>query len=288
MGKKELIGKYERKTKTDQSNPKYASMVESLDESVGKIVAQLKEQNLLDNTLIIFSSDNGGCSATSNYPLMGAKSFSYEGGYRVPLIAHWPKKIKEGSVNNTRIIGMDLYPTFLAVAGVQVECDYEIDGKSILDELTGTSKLDKRSLYFHYPHYTGTSSPHSIIIDEDWKLIRYYNDAAGRFALFNLNKDPEEQTDMSDSYPEKVKLLDLKLQKYLFDVDVSLPIPTDSEEGKRLIKLFHAGELKGSINPKVNNKIIKNKVWEHNIAVGKRKKAELDLRKTISTGETAE
>lgn len=269
VGKNQGIGKYEQKKKTHQTNAKYASMVESLDESVGKIVAQLKRLNLLDHTLIIFTSDNGGCGATSNYPLMGGKSFSYEGGYRVPFIAHWPQRIQAGARSDTRVIGVDLYPTFLEVAGALPKPDYVLDGVSLMGELMGTAKLAKRPLYFHFPHYTHATSPHSIVIAEGWKLIRYYNDAKGRYALFNLEEDPFEQNDLNQTHPEKVQQLDTMLQDRLVSVDASFPIPASSEAGATLIRRFLAKGVTGE-KPK-------NKASERAMALGMRKRAEAHL-----------
>ncbi|MDZ8118778.1 sulfatase [Pontiella agarivorans] len=275
VGKKELVGKYEKKVKTDQNNPKYASMVEALDDSVGKIVEQLIRFDLLENTLLIFTSDNGGCGGTSNYPLMGGKGFSYEGGYRVPLLAHWPEKIPPGQVNSTRVTGVDLYPTFLNVAGEQPDPDYALDGMSLMGEMTGGAKLPERPLYFHYPHYSRNSSPHSIVISNGWKLIRYYNDAAGRYCLFNLDEDPQEQKDLSAVFPERVNELDKMIDTYLESADASLPVIADSDEGRDLLKRYKAGTVIGDAdNVRDKKAAVVNKAVELKKAMAMRRGAE--------------
>ncbi len=286
VGKKELIGKYDKKLKTDQNNPKYASMVEALDESVGKIVAYLKHLKLLNNTLIVFSSDNGGCGATSNYPLMGGKTFSYEGGYRVPLIMHWPDKIKGGALNQTRTISMDLYPTFLEVANAPINSDYIIDGVSLVGEITQTSKLAKRPIYFHFPHYSKNTSPHSSVIYDGWKLTLFYNDAKGRYALFNLNDDPEEQNDKYSDLPEKVKELDKMLQNYLVSANAELPIYAHTPEGKDLIERYHNGNIMGDSENIRDNASQKNKESGRKKALNKRLTAEKNIRKAQLSNPT--
>ncbi|MDX1284225.1 MAG: sulfatase, partial [Draconibacterium sp.] len=138
--KKELLPKYESKKSNDQSNVKYATMVESMDESVGRVMAKLKELNLLENTLVLFTSDNGGLSlngVTSNYPVSGGKSFSLEGGTRVPFIASWKGKIGPNQANETRVIGTDIYPTILAASGLELDYEQHIDGENLLPMFLG-------------------------------------------------------------------------------------------------------------------------------------------------------
>lgn len=285
--KKELLEKYQNKPGTDQSNPKYATMVEAMDDSVGRIMRTLEESGLLENTLVLFISDNGGLTLdrrTSNYPLMGGKSFSYEGAYRVPLIAHWPARIKPGQINGTRTVGMDIYPTILEACGLEPDFTQHVDGLSLMGELTGSAKLKDRPLYFHFPHYTHATSPYSIIIDKGMKLIRYYNDAKGRFALFDLNKDEEEQMDLSSVLPETVQSLDAKLQTFLTESGACMPIPINSPEGKELVQLFNEKKLKGFSSHYLEEEdYITNKQTEREWALKERRQFEAMLKPPIST-----
>ncbi len=283
IAKKTLLSKYKHKTGLDQNNPEYATMVEAVDQTVGAIVKTLRELDLIDNTLIIFTSDNGGLTLrniTSNYPLMGGKSSAYEGGYRVPFIAHWPGTIRPGSINQTRISGIDVYPTFLEVVGIPIKNAAEIDGMSLWGEMTGSGSLPGRPLFFHFPHYTHATSPHSIVIYQGWKLIRYYNDAEGRFLLFNLNTDPQEQFNLADEEPDTLKLLDKRLTHYLSNVDAQMPIPADSPEGLELIERYKEGKIKGTIR-QASEGSIKNLKTERDLALQERKVQEDKLTVSI-------
>lgn len=263
--------------KTDQSHYKYASMVESMDDSVGGIMAQLEKLGLLENTLVIFTADNGGLTLneiTSNYPLMGGKSFSHEGAYRVPFIAQWKGRIKPGQLNDKRIVGTDIYPTILQAAGLPLDPKQHVDGLGLMGEFTGGSVgdlLPERALYFHHPHYTHASGPHSVIIDGDYKLVRYYNDEEGAYALFNLSKDPGEQNDLCDTNPETVERLDEKLQAFLMDAEVELPVPADSIEGRRTLELHAKGANKGWSKMFKDEKKVINKKTERNLAMKERR-----------------
>lgn len=254
VSKKGLKEKYVERLKTvrtDQDNCKYAAMVESMDNSVGQIINQLEQLDLLENTLIIFTSDNGGLTlgeVTSNYPLMGGKSFSHEGGYRVPFIASWKDTIPPGQLNEKRIIGMDIYPTILQAAGLPLDPQQHQDGLGLLGELTAGKKgalLPERPLYFYHPHYTHASGPHAIIIDGDYKLTHYFNENTGAFSLFNIKKDPAEQNDLINEKPERVKQLAKKLDSFLEEAGVERPIPADSPKGQKTLKQHEEHTNKG-------------------------------------------
>ena len=225
--KPELVAKYQKKATTDQCNPEYAAMIESVDESVGRIVAALKESELDQNTLVVFTSDNGGWAppATSNYPLMGGKSFPFEAGMRVPLIASWPAVIKPGRISKERPIGMDFYPTFLEAAGAELRPEQHVDGVSLMPALTDCAPLDKRPLLFHYPTYTGVTSPYSSIIEDNWKLIHFYNNEKNGYLLFYLELDPEELNDLSAAKPDIVERLSRRLEQELMEMKAEAPIP---------------------------------------------------------------
>lgn len=230
--KEEVIAKYKKLPTTDQSNPVYAAMVESVDRSVGSITAALKRLGLEDETIVIFTSDNGGLSpkSTSNYPLMGGKSFPYEAGMRVPLIIKWPGRVKANSASNVRTVGPDLYPTFLEIAEAALRPGQHEDGVSLLPIITGAGILQPRSIVFHFPHYTHATGPFASIIEDNWKLIRFYNDTAGAYQLFNLLYDPYEQADLSDIMSDRVHEMQADLSKWQRGANAKMPRPNSGFE----------------------------------------------------------
>ena len=225
--KPELLKRFIGKPTTDQDNPGNAAMVASVDESVGRVVATLEKMGIKKNTLILFTSDNGGVipRATSTYPLLGGKAGLFEGGTRVPFIASWPERIKPGRVVNDRVVGADLYPTVLAAAGITPSPSQTVDGVNLLPVLAGTASVPARPLVFHYPHYTKNIGPGSSIIEGRWKLIRFYNDEMGAYLLFDLWNDPAEQNDLSSQKPGVVKRLTNELDRQLRDFGAELPTP---------------------------------------------------------------
>ena len=168
-------------------------MVESIDDSVGRVMATLRELKLEDNTVIIFTSDNGGFyNATSNAPLRANKGAYYEGGIRVPLIIKWPGVTKPGLVVNDPVTSTDLYPTCLAAAGLSALPNQHVDGVNLQPVLTGAGSLPDRALFWHFPHYNDhpSSVPSSVIRKGDWKLIETF-DPEG-LELYNLADDLSE------------------------------------------------------------------------------------------------
>jgi arylsulfatase A len=238
-GKPEKLAKYKNKATTDQTNPGYASMVESVDESVGRLIETINNLGLEENTLVIFTSDNGGYTPknTSNYPLMGGKSFPFEAGMKVPFIVKWPGEINPG-VSEERIVGTDIYPTMLAAAGQAQRPDQHADGKNLLPLLTKNKTLKKRPIIFHFPHYSHATGPFSAIIEDNWKLIRFYNDEHGAFLLYNLAIDPEEQNNLAAINVKMRKKLLKQLEKSLQEMKAEMPTPnldynSDAEDVKR-------------------------------------------------------
>jgi arylsulfatase A-like enzyme len=181
--------------------------------------------SLTANTLVIFTSDNGGVSsrATSSYPLMGGKSFPYEAGMRVPLVVRWPNRIKKARVETTRVTSADLYPTFLEAAGVPLMPEQHRDGQSLIPLMTAGTRLQKRDIVVHFPHYTHATGPFASLIYDDWKLIRFYNDAAGEFELFNLKVDPYEQTNLASAEPAKLSELRQRLTSWQKSANANPP-----------------------------------------------------------------
>ena len=226
QAKKELIEKYKAKPPTNQKNPTYAAMVESLDDAVGRICSTLDELNLAENTIIFFTSDNGGLlGPTNNAPLRSGKGFPYEGGIREPLIVRWPKLVKPGTISHEPVTSVDYFPTICQAAGVPLPNDRDIDGVSLLGHLksNGTRELNRHALYWHFPHYRGKIVPYSIIREGSWKLIKRYEGKP--FELFNLKSDLSEENDLSKIYPTKTRQLDAKLRRWLRLTGAKLPKP---------------------------------------------------------------
>ena len=189
----------EAMTRLNQTNAKYASMVFSVDKNIGKLINYLKNNNLYENSLIIFTSDNGGfAKATDNSPLRANKGAYYEGGIRVPLIVRWPSKIKKGKLIDTPVISPDIYPTCLAAANSNLKDGQICDGINLLPVIMENHKIDRSSIYWHFPHYNGhpSSFPSSVIRKGEWKLIEAFDPS--KVELFNLNDDISEKQDLAE------------------------------------------------------------------------------------------
>jgi len=223
QGKPELVKKYQAKAPTDQKNPEYAAMVEAVDQAVGKIMAALEEEGLAENTIVFFTSDNGGLiPITSNKPLRAGKGYPYEGGIREPVIIRWPGVIEPGSISDVPISSIDYFPTICEAVGVPLPEDRIIDGVSLMPVLKKTGTIERDALFWHFPHYRGKDVvPYSIIRAGDWKLIKRYEGKT--FELFNLKEDLSETHDLSEEMPDKVKELDARLTRWLKEVGAKLP-----------------------------------------------------------------
>lgn len=215
VGKPDLVKKYESKLGAgkDKNNPELAAMLETVDDGVGKIIQTLQELDLAENTLIVFTSDNGGESrVTSNAPLRAGKSTLYEGGIREPLIVKYPKVVKAGSVSDAAVITTDFYPTLIEIARGQTDKTQIVDGKSFVVQLKNPAKPRNATLYWYYPlpkpHFLGGRSAEAIR-EGDFKLIEFFDD--NRVELYNLKNDLGEQHDLSKEMPEKAKDLRRKL-----------------------------------------------------------------------------
>jgi arylsulfatase A-like enzyme len=209
-----------------QDCPIYGGMVETMDDAVGIVLRKLDELGLSDNTIVCFTSDNGGVSSgdaysTSNTPLRGGKGRQWEGGIREPFYINAPGVTKSGSTSAVPVNGIDWYPTLLELAGIPVPKKQDVDGISIVPLLKGGAIAD-RPLYWHYPHYGNQGGePSSIITQDDWKLIYYHED--GRDELYHLTKDPAEKHDLARREPSKAKALRAKLDAWLKSTDAKLP-----------------------------------------------------------------
>jgi arylsulfatase A-like enzyme len=197
-------------------NPLYAAVVETLDESVGRLLAHVDSLGLHDRTMVIFTSDNGGLHVpelgddppTYNAPFRAGKGFLYEGGLRVPLLVRWPGRIRAGTVTGVPVVNTDLMPTLLELLGLELPPG--LDGVSYARLLRGTGELPSRTLFWHFPHYTNQGGrPAGAVREGDWKLIEHYED--GRLELFNLARDPGETHDLSAEQPQRTASLKEKL-----------------------------------------------------------------------------
>ena len=226
QAKKNLTDKYRDKPRYGQKNPAYAAMIESVDDAVGAICSTLNELDLAKNTVVIFTSDNGGLSnVTNNAPLRSGKGYPYEGGIRVPVIIRWPGVIEPGSVSREPVTSVDYFPTICEAAGVQLPKGRAIDGLSLVKHLktSGEKQLSRQAIFWHFPHYRGGIVPYSIIRDSDWKLIKRYEGKT--FELFNLKTDLSEKNDLSGEMQAKVKELDAELSRWLRATGAKMPKP---------------------------------------------------------------
>lgn len=210
-----------------QNNPVYASMVESLDRAVGRVLETLREQGIEQNTIVVFTSDNGGLSTsegrpTSNLPLRAGKGWIYEGGIREPTIVRWPGVTNPGSESDAVVTSTDYYPTLLEAAGLPRADDQHVDGKSFVAALRG-EPYQRGPVFWHYPHYGNQGgSPSGAVRDGDWKLIEWFED--GRFELFNLEKDPGEHTNVVDDEPAIAARLKKLLEDWQAEAAVRMPV----------------------------------------------------------------
>ena len=222
----QVFGKNPRKVRVLQKHAVYAAMVEAMDEAVGVVLDQLETSGLADNTIVVFTSDNGGLSTsegspTSNLPLRGGKGWVYEGGIREPWIVRYPGVTKAGSISEEVICSIDLLPTMAAAAGVKLS--HDIDGIDLLPALKGGS-LGRDAMYWHYPHYSNQGGiPGGAVRMGDYKLFERYED--GRVHLYNLKDDLSEQNDLAASMPEKVGKMRAKLHAWYKEVDAKFLQP---------------------------------------------------------------
>ena len=240
MGKTHVVAKYAAKAKPDapQRNPTYAALVESVDDSVGRVMAKLEEMKIADRTVIFFTGDNGGLlgnpanPVTSNLGLRAGKGSAYEGGVRVPLIVKWPGVTRPGATCAAPAITVDFFPTLLDIAGVKLPGDRPIDGESLVPLLRGAGALKRTAIYWHYPHYhPGGATPYGAVRDGDWRLVEFYED--NRIELYNLKEDPAETADLASKRPERAAALRASLLAWRKAVGAQMPAPNPEYDPAR-------------------------------------------------------
>lgn len=209
--------------KTEQNNPIYAAMLKSLDDSVGRVLAELDALGLTNNTVVVFTSDHGGLStrgennqrplATTNLPYRHGKGWLYEGGLRVPMIVKWPGHVQPGATNPSQTMNTDHYATFVELAGLKPDRKEAVDSVSYLPLLSGTT-AKRAPMFFHSPQsrpgQTGDRDA-SALIDGDWKIVKHYEDPV-RYELFNISKDPAEARDLSATEPDRLAAMKKALE----------------------------------------------------------------------------
>ncbi|WP_066218972.1 sulfatase-like hydrolase/transferase [Formosa haliotis] len=195
----------------DKDRRTYAAMVYAVDRGVGQLVNTLKETNELDNTLIIFLSDNGGRpdKGANNFPLKGRKGDTYEGGFRVPMFFYWPGHVPAGKIEAGPVSALDFYPTFAGLAGAKISADKKLDGKDIWNDIVHEKNPHKDDMIFAMRHRSGYSDVG--VRHNQWKATKAYNN---KWMLFNIDTDISETTDLSESFPKQLEEMVLGAEEW--------------------------------------------------------------------------
>lgn len=232
-----------------QDHPIYAGMMAALDDSVGLVLEALDKSGVAENTVVIFTSDNGGVSsgdgfATSCLPMRGGKGRQWEGGIRQPFYIAWPG-VTYGKTTNLLATGMDFYPTILEIAGIDAMPDQHVDGRSLVPALKGKA-MKNRPLFWHYPHYGNQGGePSAIVMEDDWKLIHYFED--DRVELYNVVDDIGEKKDRSKESPERTASMLAQLREWQKEVGAKFPSQNPKFNENRLKQQL--GNLAKNGNP---------------------------------------
>jgi arylsulfatase A len=240
--KPEKLPKYEAKSRTEnpQNYADYAAMIESVDESVGRVLGTLGELGLEDNTLVVFTGDNGGVTSrewknrpvTSNLPLRSGKGHLYEGGIRVPTVIRWPGVTKAGQVCHEPILSVDYAPTIAEAAAVPKASKPKMDGRSVAPLLRGARSLGRKEVFWHYPHYSPQlGKPSAAIRRGDDKLILFFED--NRVELYDLKSDIGETKNLAESQPAKAASLKARLNAWLRETGAQLPAANPNYDAAR-------------------------------------------------------
>jgi arylsulfatase A-like enzyme len=217
----------ERQVRLVQNHPTYAAMLEQMDSAIGRVLAALERNGLTEQTIVIFTSDNGGLSTseghpTSNLPLRAGKGWPYEGGIRVPWIIRAPGTTNPNSVCDTPVVSIDFYPTLLELVGQSPSPDQPFDGVSFAPLLKGNSYKRTAPLFWHYPHYGNQGgAPCGIVRQDDWKLVEWCED--GQLELFNLREDPSEKHDLASGSPDRARQMHEQLKTWRSEVGAVMP-----------------------------------------------------------------
>lgn len=211
-----------------QDNPVYAGLIEQMDEGVGVVLDKLEELGIADNTIVVFTSDNGGVASgdnfsTANTPLRGGKGYQWEGGLRIPYLVYVPWMEQQIANSDEPVNGTDFYPSLLDLAGLQSLPEQHQDGVSFAEVLSGNQLAD-RSIVWHYPHYGNQGGdPSAVIRKGNYKLIHYYEDNS--VELYNLKSDLNERNNLAEQEKKLVQRLKQELDDYLVSVNANMPLP---------------------------------------------------------------
>jgi len=251
QAKADLIQKFQAKPATKRHNdPVYAAMIASVDDSVGRIMALLEELKLSENTVLIFSSDNGGVGGyqregilkandvTDNAPLRSGKGSLYEGGTRVPFVVRWPGIVPPGETNSVPAIHVDLFPTLLEITNSPAPEGQVLDGESLLPLFRNSEgQLERDAIYQHFPGYLGAgqgtyrTTPVGVIQSGPWKLMEFFED--DRLELYRLDKDPGEQTNLADQMPDQARDLHDRLVAWRSRINAPMPAPNAAQTDEK-------------------------------------------------------
>lgn len=210
-----------------QSDCAYAAMMENLDTNVGRLLDALAAEGLAEDTIVVFTSDNGGLSTaegspTCNLPLAEGKGWNQEGGTRVCKIVRWPGVVRPGSRCGESVTSTDYYPTFLDAAGLPLRPKQHVDGVSLMPLLRETGGLSREAIFWHYPHYSNQGgTPAASVVSGNWKLIEYFED--GHIELYDLATDIGETRDLAAEKPDVARRLLSMLQAWQKDVAAIRP-----------------------------------------------------------------
>ena len=219
-----LVEKYKNLPVKGYRDHRYAAMIEAMDIAIGKVLKSLDDLNITEETLVIFTSDNGPFGGVGDAsPLRADKGHLYEGGIRVPLIVRWPGKVEAGAVEETPVILTDLHPTILSATGLDLNSIIPNDGHNMLPLLQGKEKLKNRAVYWHYPNFAFHRDNRlgSAIREGDHKLIHFYD--TDSVELYNLKNDISEKNDLSGKMPQLASRLKNKLKVWLQDSGAVMP-----------------------------------------------------------------
>lgn len=219
-----LVEKYKNLPVKGYRDYRYAAMIEAMDIAIGKVLKSLDDLNIAEETLVIFTSDNGPFGGVGDAsPLRADKGHLYEGGIRVPLIVRWPGKVEAGAVEETPVILTDLHPTILSATGLDLNSTIPNDGHNLLPLLKGKEKLKNRAVYWHYPNFAFHRDNRlgSAIREGDHKLIHFYD--TDSVELYNLKNDISEKNDLSGKMPQLASRLKNKLKVWLQDSGAVMP-----------------------------------------------------------------
>jgi arylsulfatase A len=244
MGKRRLVDKYKRKPGSDspQNNPVLGAMIEELDNSTGRLLKKLDELGIADKTIVVFFGDNGGLESDAKQtPLRSGKANLYEGGIREPLIIRWPGVIEPGGTCSEPVISIDFFPTLLEIAGVRNEAKRPMDGASLVPLLRQSGTLNRRAIYWHYPHYHSSSiGPCGAVREGAYKLIEWYDESicgpGNEFELYNLKEDVGERNNLAKKMPERVEKLKKMLSDWRSEVNAQMPAPNPNYDSRKAKK----------------------------------------------------